>query len=296
VPPHPSEADFRSRRIDLPGRGGAVAVLEFGPQDRPVDVVFSHANSFNALTYRTILGPAARELRILTYDLRGHGSTTLPTRTDVRTGWTDMGEDLAALLEALDLRDLILSGHSMGANVTLMGAAQVPERVRALALFEPVVFPPEIAGDPDAGEPGVTRVTETALRRRRSFPSVEAAMDSFTGRGVFETWPHEMVADYVAGGLRRLPDGTFDLACTPEWEASNYRSQTHDMWPAFERLAPRPMRILKGSTWSSAQFGAGEARLTADGQVKVETIAGTGHFIPMDRPDLVTESLLALRP
>jgi len=272
-----------------------MAALEFGPQDRPIDVVFSHANSFNALTYRTILAPAAQTLRILAYDLRGHGATELPTAIEGRHDWSDFAQDLVALLDALDLRGVVLAGHSMGATATLMAAAEAADRVRAVALFEPVIMPPEIAGLPETGEPGISRVTEAALRRRRSFASVEAALETFVGRGVFETWPREMVADYVEGGLRRLPDGTYELACTPEWEASNYRTQTHDMWDALER-APRPIRILRGSTWSSAQLGSGEERLTADGSVQIETIAGTGHFIPMDRPDVVTATLLALRP
>ena len=69
----------RARTIPLPARGGAMAALEFGPAGRPVDIVFSHANGFNALTYRTILAPLAADLRILAIDLRGHGASTLPT-------------------------------------------------------------------------------------------------------------------------------------------------------------------------------------------------------------------------
>jgi pimeloyl-ACP methyl ester carboxylesterase len=78
----------RHRRIDLPGRGGSVAALELGPADRPIDIVFSHANSFNACTYRSILAPAAERMRILAYDLRGHGQTELPTVTEGRRGAT----------------------------------------------------------------------------------------------------------------------------------------------------------------------------------------------------------------
>ena len=34
--------------------GGAMALLDFGPPDRPVDIVFSHANSFPACTYKLL--------------------------------------------------------------------------------------------------------------------------------------------------------------------------------------------------------------------------------------------------
>ena len=49
----------RARLIDLEARGGAMAALDFGDPGRPVDVVFVHANGFNARTYRTILAPLA---------------------------------------------------------------------------------------------------------------------------------------------------------------------------------------------------------------------------------------------
>ena len=49
------------------------------PPDRPVDIVFLHANGFNALTYQRDPGTARRPtLRVLALDQRGHGLTTLP--------------------------------------------------------------------------------------------------------------------------------------------------------------------------------------------------------------------------
>ena len=56
------------RFVPLPSRGGEMAVLDFGPAERPVDVVFSHANGFNGRTYRSILQPLAGEMRILALD------------------------------------------------------------------------------------------------------------------------------------------------------------------------------------------------------------------------------------
>ena len=34
-----------------------MSLLDFGDPKRPVDLVFIHANGFNALTYRTLLAP-----------------------------------------------------------------------------------------------------------------------------------------------------------------------------------------------------------------------------------------------
>src|SRR5262245_54683045 len=118
----------RRRQITLDGRGsGVVAAVELGPEQRPVDIVFLHANGFNARTYRTFLPPVAEAgLRILAIDQRGHGATTLETHTDQRTSWYDLRDDLLSLKRTLALGDVILAGHSMGGTACLMAAADAP--------------------------------------------------------------------------------------------------------------------------------------------------------------------------
>ncbi|NBU26863.1 MAG: hypothetical protein EBS42_01200, partial [Caulobacteraceae bacterium] len=78
VPSDPAapDPDFRRREIPIrsPAGDGIMAAVEMGPQDRPFDLVFAHANGFNALTYRHLLAPvAAAGFRILAIDQRGHG-------------------------------------------------------------------------------------------------------------------------------------------------------------------------------------------------------------------------------
>ena len=121
------------RRLSLPvkhaGGEGRMSVLDFGDPNRPVDLVFVHANGFNALTYRTLLAPLSGTLRIWAPDLRGHGGTTLPTDAGGRRNWHDHRDDLVALLDALDGPPAILAGHSMGGTSSLLAAAERPDRV-----------------------------------------------------------------------------------------------------------------------------------------------------------------------
>ena len=102
----------RAEMVDLPSRGGAMAILDFGPPDRPIDIVFSHGNGFNARTYASIFSPLAEELRIVSVDMRGHGRSRLPTVLEGRSDWSDHVEDLVALLQALDVGPVVLAGHS----------------------------------------------------------------------------------------------------------------------------------------------------------------------------------------
>ena len=133
------------RRLSLPvdNRWGAgeMNVLDFGDPERPVDLVFVHANGFNAMTYRSLLAPLSGTLRIWAPDLRGHGLTTLPAEPNGRRGWADHRDDLIALLDALDGPPAVLAGHSMGGNLALRAIAErVLEPVpTALVLSAPML-------------------------------------------------------------------------------------------------------------------------------------------------------------
>jgi len=292
-PPLDAVLDYEPRtgRVGLatsPG-AGEMAFLDYGPADRTPDLVFLHANGFNARAYRTILAPLATSLRILTPDQRGHGATTLPTDYP-RTSWLDLKDDLLAFLEVMGIGRVALSGHSMGGTASLLAAAEAPERVRALALLEPVIRPP---GTMQASSEaiGLSPMVQGALRRRRVFPSRAAAVDGYRGRGAFSTWTEAMLKDYVAAGFHDLPDGTVTLACTPEWEVSNYVSQDHDIWAAFE-ASRCPIRILRAGRESPGRLDEGLERLTATGRIRVDTVPDTTHFLPMERPELVREAIL----
>jgi len=287
----PTKAEPRARRIELPDRGGSLAALEFGPADRPFDVIFSHANGFNARTYRTIFQPLADRLRILAYDLRGHGATDLPIVIEGRSSWDDFGGDLLALIEELDARDVVLAGHSMGATTSLLAASGAPERVRALVLFEPVLMTPEARAQAAAGGRPQSPLVADTQRRRDLFPSRQAAIDAYTGKGAFARWTPAMLADYVEAGLKPRADGGFELACSKAWEISNYVAQAHDSWGAFAKVR-RPIQIFQAEHGSTANL-APLADLAAADHIQVAKIAGASHFLPMERPGLVADALLA---
>ncbi|MDB5456085.1 MAG: alpha/beta hydrolase [Caulobacter sp.] len=286
----------RRRLIAIDSRAGAgdMAALEFGPQDQPVDVVFVHANGFNAQTYRTLLAPLGAGLRVLAVDQRGHGATTLAAAPEGRRSWRDLRDDLVALLAALDQPPVVLAGHSMGGTVSLLAAADQPAAVRGLVLLEPVILP--LAATLAARTPWAaslarrTPLVRAALRRRAVFDSREAAFAAYRGRGAFRTWPETMLADYVGGGFVDRPDGKVELACAPAWEASNYAAQGHDPWRAVGRVE-RPVHILRAERDSTCRIGDGGGFIRRNPRVRIDTVPGTSHFLPMERPDLVREAI-----
>lgn len=277
------------RMIPLPTRGGAMAALDFGPADRPVDIIFSHANGFNGRTYRTILQPLGASLRVLAIDLRGHGASTLPAEIEGRQGWLEFRDDLLALLTALGQGPVVLAGHSMGGTASLLTAAAQPASVRALALFDPVVMPNDVPQDVNTVQN--SPLVAGALRRRAVYPSRQAAFEAYRGRGAFRSWSTAQLTDYVAAGFGPTEDGEVTLTCAPAWEASNFRTHNYDAWAAF-RGSRCPIGILRAAEGSTFRLEGRETELGSDGRITVETVPGTTHFLPMERPDLVRRTLL----
>lgn len=281
------------RRLTVPvaSRWGAgdMAVLDFGDPKRPVDLVFCHANGFNAATYRSILAPLASSLRILAPDLRGHGASTLPLTTG-RRGWQDHVDDLAALLDTIEGPPVVLSGHSMGATLSILAAAERPEKVAGIVALDPVIWGRWAVAALQLPLvrrlPGRIPLVKAALKRRARFDSREQALAAYRGRGAFKGWSDIMLADYLAAGLAPEGDG-FVLTCPPAWEASNYAAQSHDPWKAM-RISGVPTRILKAEIGSTCTLRTPPRDLP---QVSVETVAGGTHFFPMLRPDVVRDAL-----
>jgi pimeloyl-ACP methyl ester carboxylesterase len=92
-------------------------------------VVFVHGWSCDQGYWKGQLEPFSRKYQVVTVDLAGHGDSGLG-----REAWTieAFGGDVAAVVEALGLERIILIGHSMGGDVIMEAARQLPGRVECL--------------------------------------------------------------------------------------------------------------------------------------------------------------------
>lgn len=277
--------------ISTPTGSGEVAYLDFGDPARPVDVVFSHGNGFNAMTHRQALEPLGDRLRIIAVDQRGHGRTTLPADPEGRRDWHDLVDDLGAVIAALGVEHRIaLAGHSMGGTVSTLTAARLGDRVKALALFDPVI--PERMLDADEPDPErLIAYAEGSRRRRARFASRGAAFEGYRGRGVFKTWPDAVLADFVEDGVKDA-DGGVVLSCDPAWEASNYLAQRH---PAKQTLLSVgvPTQVLAAPpNESTCRISPDAPEVAANPNLSLRIVEGTTHLLPVERPDLVWAALL----
>ena len=119
------------RMVDLPGRGATYVTDTPGPSPDSPTVVLLHAvGCTGLLTWFPSIGPLARRYRVVTMDQRWHGRGIQSEAFSLH----DCADDVAALIDELGLRDVILAGFSMGSIVAQRVWRQHPERIEGLVL------------------------------------------------------------------------------------------------------------------------------------------------------------------
>src|SRR5205085_4073508 len=96
-------------------------------------VIFLHGFPFNRSMWREQAEALRASHRVVAPDLRGHGETTVVSEPATME---EMAEDVAALLDELNIVRAIVCGLSMGGYVALAFFRRYSGRVRALVLAD----------------------------------------------------------------------------------------------------------------------------------------------------------------
>ncbi|HEU4319272.1 MAG TPA: alpha/beta hydrolase [Acidimicrobiia bacterium] len=240
-------------------------------------VYLSHATSFCGAVWRPVMNRLG-DVETVAWDQPGHGNG--PNLTPP-FGWETFGEYVLEVTEPGGVG----VGHSMGAAALVMAQIADPSRFRALVLVEPVMFSGPYEKVDNA-------MSQTALRRRREFESRREAAESFRGRGAFVGWDEDAFAGYIECGL--TGDGPVNLACDPEVEAEIYRgSGAHRTWERAGEIEV-PVLLMSGRLSETIRPEFARAQAAQLGGVGLEIVDDAGHFLPMERPDLVADRVRRL--
>lgn len=89
-------------------------------------LLFVHGISCDQSYWSKQVEQFSRDFQVVTVDLAGHGKSGLG-----RSKWSmeAYGQDVVAVVEGLDLQNVVLIGHSMGSPVILEAARQLTEQV-----------------------------------------------------------------------------------------------------------------------------------------------------------------------
>ncbi len=281
----------RRRRIPLPDRGVTLAVLDWGGEG-PL-ALLHHANGFCGAVFGPVALGLRERFRVVALDARGHGDSSKPEDADAYR-WLHFGRDLAALARVLaaEAGPVELGiGHSFGGTAMLLAAVESPELFRRIVLLDPVIFPSgAFLHDPER-RARARDMAEGARRRRDVFPDRETARARWQARASFEGWDPRVLDQYVAEGLADRPGGGVVLKCPGEVEAAIYeRGASVDAMSEARRLqVPTLVLWARHGNFPRANFEELVRRIP-DARLRD---APTGHFVPMEDPELVVREVLA---
>lgn len=132
-----------------------------GADGTPLVVV--HGGYGLASMFGDLLDSLAQQRRVVAIELQGHGHTRDVER---QFSFEAFGDDIACLVDALELGRADLVGYSLGGLASLRCAIQHPEKIRKLGLVS------------------------TPCYRDAWFPEVRAAFDQMTSSALFDQMRH----------------------------------------------------------------------------------------------------------
>lgn len=103
----------RDRHQIQGAQGVMLSVQEWGnPHGQPI--LFAHAYGMSHLAWLgQVTSDLAQEFRLVTFDHRGHGESDKPLTADSYNQRDIFADDIQAIITHLNLKDLVLVGHSM---------------------------------------------------------------------------------------------------------------------------------------------------------------------------------------
>jgi 3-oxoadipate enol-lactonase len=207
--------------------------------------------------------------RTLRYDIRGHGASEVPPAP---YSMSELGSDLVALLDRLEIERVMLCGLSIGGMISMWVAAHAPERVERLALC---------STSAQLGPPESWRQRAATVRAE----GVGAVADAVLGR-----W---FTPGFAAGNpplIERMRD--ILTATPPEGYAGCCEAiAAMDLTPDLPSIEA-PTLVIAGEQDPATPPEHG--RLIADliPGARFEVISPAAHLATVERPDLTTAMIL----
>lgn len=191
----PSAAPSGPRSVLVPVEGGDLTCGVWGPESTHAPVVLAvHGITAHHRCW-PLVADALPGVRVVAPDLRGRGrSAGLPAPY----GLERHADDLVQVLDHLDLDDVVLVGHSMGAFVATTLAARIGSRASGLVLVDgglPLATPAGGPPSPDATPQDV--LGPAAQRLTMTFESHETYRDFWRRHPAFAHAWSPVVEGYV---------------------------------------------------------------------------------------------------
>jgi 3-oxoadipate enol-lactonase len=283
---HPVAQGAAGQRWPLDA-GGALLVRG-EPGDAPV--LFLHGVGGAAWSWEPQARALASDRRTYAWEARGHGGAAPVADAGLADYYDDAEEALSRIL-AVEGRNPIVAGHSLGGLLALALAASRPADVAALFLVEPVYLSEGHAFSRLAGLGPLTLFAPQMLPFLLMLAEglkADALPARMHARSLFEFSFHDRTA------MERW--WTFQRAQVP----AEYRRLILELAGASTRFPLRqyakevtaPVRVLEGdNAWIRFAFPNLSEQLRRLGSDFTRRVISGGHYLQLDREDAVTADL-----
>ncbi|MER7759738.1 alpha/beta fold hydrolase [Streptomyces sp. NPDC097619] len=251
-----------------------LAYEDLGPADGPA-VLLVHGHPFD----RTLWYPQARALtaagyRVLLPDLRGYGRSRVVPGT---TRLSDFADDLAGLLDRLEVPRAVVGGVSMGGQIAMEFHLGRPDRVTALVL----------ADTSPVAETAEGRRARAELADRLLAEGMSGYAEEVIGRMIapYHVTGKPEVARHVLGMMRTTDPEGAAAALRGRAERPDYRSSLAGL--------KVPALVLVGADDEYTPPAGARALHALLPQAVLAVIEEAGHLPGVEQPERVNAALLS---
>jgi 3-oxoadipate enol-lactonase len=238
-----------------------------GPDDAPALVLSNSLGSTLAM-WDPQAAALAGAFRVVRYDLRGHGRSPVP---DGPYGLDDLGADVLALLDRLEIERAHLAGISLGGMVSMWLAVHAPDRVDRLV---------PCSTSAQLGPPEGWAERATLVRRKGTQALAPTVVERWLTPAYREAHPEEV--SRLRAMIAATPDEGYAGCCAAiehmdlRGDLSRVRAPTLVVSAAQDPATPPEHGELIASLIPGARF---------------EVLEDAAHLANLERPDAFTALL-----
>jgi len=247
-----------------------IAWFEVG---RGSPLVLVHGLADDHRAWRFVLPHLMLEHRVILYDFRGHGQSSLGT-PDGTLG--QLAGDLALLLDALELERAALAGFSLGGTIVMRFAIDHPERVDRLV---------PVATSSRVGRAAAEWYVERARLADRGLAALLPHLEQDT-RDQFASAP-----DLAAGHVQIRHESAADPRGYANACRAMARLREEPLDPELGRITA-PALVVAAADDQLCPPKAAEIIVSGIPGARMEVVEGSGHQLPVQRPDALAGLIL----
>jgi pimeloyl-ACP methyl ester carboxylesterase len=255
-------------------------------------IVFSHANSFPASTYRTLFeGWRAAGYEVHAIDKIGHDP-----RYPVTTDWPYLVEQLRDFIERQVGHQAYLVGHSLGGYLSLMAASRYPYLAQGVVVMDsPLLYGWKSAGIGLAKQTQMMQrvmPSRISAQRTHEWASLQEAQAHFGIKPKFAAFHPQVLHDYLHHGTEPHLNGLERrLSFKRDIETAIYNAMPHTLLQELKRRPLQcPVAFIGGTRSRETQrVGLGGVRQLVGS--RLSWIEGS-HLYPFEQPQPTVNEVL----